>query len=97
MASPEATALELIRNHCDNGIRYYTWALKRMPTIPEQAEHVPLVENLRSALAQVLAYVEGATNERSAVLMNSEIVLRYTKAVEDEGWEPTFVTERSSG
>ena len=97
VASPEAAALELIRNHCDNGIRYYTWALKRMPTIPEQANHVPLAENLRSALAQVLAYVEGASNERGAMLMRNEIVARYTKVVEDEGWEPPFITDPSSG
>jgi hypothetical protein len=32
--------LELIRAHCDNGLRYLTWALKRMPSIPEQAGHV---------------------------------------------------------
>jgi hypothetical protein len=96
-ATPEATALELIRNHCDNGIRYYTWALKRMPTIPEQAEHVPVVENLRSALAHVLAYVEGASDERSATLKRNEIVLRYIKAVEDEGWEPDLGAGRSSG
>jgi hypothetical protein len=52
-------ALEVIRTHCDNGLRYYTWALKRMPSIPEQAEDVREVENSRRALAIVLAYVQG--------------------------------------
>jgi hypothetical protein len=33
-------ALELIRADCDRGLRYYTWALERMPSIPEQAPHV---------------------------------------------------------
>jgi hypothetical protein len=30
-------ALELIREYCDNGYQYYTWALARMPSIPDQA------------------------------------------------------------
>jgi len=82
--------LERIRSHCDNGIKYYTWALKRMPSIPEQAGSVRQVENLRSSLAHVLAYVEGATDERSAMLRRNEIVSRYAKSVEQEGWEPPF-------
>jgi hypothetical protein len=32
--------LELIRAHCDNTLKYQTWALRRMPSIPEQAGHV---------------------------------------------------------
>jgi hypothetical protein len=83
-------ALERIRAHCDNGIRYYTWALKRMPSIPAQAGHVPQVDNLRSSLAHVLAYVEGATDERSAMRMRDEIVTRYVRLVEEEAWEPPF-------
>jgi hypothetical protein len=43
--------LELIRTHCDNGLRYTTWALKKMPSIPEQAGHVGQVQNHRHALA----------------------------------------------
>jgi hypothetical protein len=83
-------AHERIRSHCDNGIRYYTWALKRMPSIPEQAGSVRQIENLRSSLAHVLAYIEGATDERSAMLKRDEIVRRYVKSVEQEGWEPPF-------
>lgn len=82
--------LERIRSHCDRGLRYYTWALKRMPSIPEQAGSVREVENLRFSLADVLAYVEGATDERSAMLRTDEIVSRYAKLVEEEGWEPPF-------
>lgn len=82
--------LERIRSHCVNGIKYYTWALKRMPSIPEQAGSVRQVENLRSSLAHVLAYVEGATDERSAMLRRDEIVSRYAESVEQEGWEPPF-------
>ncbi len=81
-------SLELIRKHCDSGLRYYTWALKRMPSIPEQADHVPLVESHRAMLANVLAYVEGADSERTAVSAREEIIRRYVAAVEDEGWEP---------
>ena len=89
--SPSADeALELIREHCDTGLRYYTWALERMPSIPDQAEHVDQVRNLRSSLAQVLAYVEGAKDERSAMLAREGIVLRYIATVEAEGWEPPF-------
>ncbi len=90
-ASPSADeALELIRVHCDKGLRYYTWALEQMPSIPDQAEHVDHVRNLRSSLAQVLAYVEGANDERSAMLAREGIVLRYIATVEAEGWEPPF-------
>jgi hypothetical protein len=88
--SDQAGAVALIREHCDNGIRYYTWALKRMPFIPEQAGHVQHVESLRSALAHVLAFIEGAADERSAMLARPEIIERYERAVEDEGWEPPF-------
>jgi hypothetical protein len=87
--SPEES-LEQIRQHCDNGLRYYTWALSRMPSIPDQAGDVNHVRNLRSSLAHVLAYVEGATDERDAMVARDEIVLRYIAAVEDEGWEPPF-------
>ena len=84
-------ALERIRAHCDNGIRYYTWALKRMPSIPAQAGHVPFIENRRFAMAVVLAFVEGATDEQTATIAaRDEIVPRYAKAVEEEGWEPSF-------
>ena len=85
--------LERIRAHCDNGIRYYTWALTRMPSIPEQEGQVQHVDNLRSSLAHVLAYVEGATDERSAMLKRDEIVMRYMRLVEEEAWEPPFHTE----
>lgn len=85
-----AETLVRIRAHCDDGLRYYTWALRRMPSIPEQAGQVPNVENLRSALAHVLAYVEGASDERSVMLASREIVARYERAVEEDGWEPPF-------
>ena len=54
--NPEGS-LELIRQHCDNGLRYFTWALERMPSIPDQATHVDLVQDLRSV---VLVGVVGA-------------------------------------
>ncbi|MET0800556.1 MAG: hypothetical protein ABWZ53_05260 [Actinomycetota bacterium] len=64
-----------------------------MPSIPEQADHVPLVRSLRSSLAQVLAYIEGATDERSAMSKKDEIEARYETLVQDEGWEPSFVKD----
>jgi hypothetical protein len=83
-------SLEQIRQHCDNGLRYYTWALGRMPSIPDQAGAVDHVRSLVSSLAHVLAYVEGASDERSAMAARDEIVRRYIAAVETEGWEPPF-------
>jgi hypothetical protein len=73
-----AESLELIRQHCENGLRYYARALKTMPLIPEQAEHVQPVWNSLHALALVLAYVEGAQDDRSAMSEAREIILRYT-------------------
>jgi hypothetical protein len=87
--------LERIRAYCDNGIKYYTWALERMPSIPEQAGHVGQVRNLRASLAHVLAYIEGATDERGAMLQRGEIVKRYAGSVRDEGWEPPFASDES--
>jgi hypothetical protein len=84
--------LELIRTHCDNGLRYTTWALKKMPSIPEQAGHVGQVQNHRHALAIVLAYLEGADDERSASSAADSIVQRYIAAVDAEGWEPPFAS-----
>src|SRR5712671_6453583 len=83
-------SLERIREHCDKGLRYYTWALGRMPSVPHQAGKVDHVRNLRSWLAQVLAYIEGARNEGSAVLAREQIVLRYIATVKDEGWQPPW-------
>ena len=82
--------MELIREYCDNGLRYYTWALERMPSIPDHAGSVNHVRNLRSSLAHVLAYIEGATDNRTAMLGRDEIVRRYIETVEAEGWEPPF-------
>lgn len=90
-------ALELIRRHCDNGLRYYAWALKRMSSIPDQAEDVHLLWNHMHALALVLAYVEVATDERSALLEAAEISHRYVELVEAEGWEPPFHRRRPEG
>jgi hypothetical protein len=87
--NPQET-LELIRAHCDNGLRYTTWALKRMPSIPEQAGHIREVENSRHSLALVLAYVEGADDEHAAASAMDAIVQRYIATVEAEGWEPPF-------
>jgi len=86
----DAETLERIREHCDNGLKYYTWALKRMPSIPEQAGEVGHVESLRSGLAHVLAYLEGAADERRAMLAREAILTRYSRLVEDESWEPPF-------
>jgi hypothetical protein len=87
----------LLRQHCDNGLRYYAWALRRMPSIPEQAEHVPRVWNELHGLALVLAYVEGAMDVRSALLEAHEIGLRYVETVAGEGWEPPFASAGPGG
>ncbi len=87
--SAEETS-ELIRAHCDSGLRYYTWALKMMPSIPEQAGHVDMVAGDRHALALVLAYVEGADDERTALSAVDAIVQRYNTLFESEGGEPPF-------
>jgi hypothetical protein len=88
--------LELIRAHCDNGLRYYTWALKRMPSIPEQAGQVQQVEGYQRAPALVLAYVEGADDERTALSAVDAIIRRYDELVEAEGWVPPFAREDGS-
>ena len=64
-----------------------------MPSIPEQAGHVPLVRNLKSPWAHVLAYIEGATDERSVMSKGEEIEARYENAVEDERWESPFAKD----
>ena len=89
--------LELIRAQCDSSMRYYTWALKRMPSIPEQADHVREVENSRREVAMWLAYVEGADDARSALSAVDAIILRYDTAPDWQGWEPgncSFCGER---
>jgi hypothetical protein len=87
---PRRGSALLIRAHCDNGLRYFTWAIKRMPSIPEQAGYVREVQNDRNALAIVLAYVEGADDERAAGPAAYAIIRRYI--VEAEGWEPPFAS-----
>jgi hypothetical protein len=63
-----------------------------MPSIPEQEGRVGEVENPRRGLALVLAYVEGADDERSGLPTVDSIVQRYIAAVEAEGWEPPFAS-----
>ena len=72
--------LELIRAQCDSSMKDHTWALRRMPSIPEQAEHVREVENSRRAVAMWLAYVEGADDPRSALSAVDAIIQRYEAA-----------------
>src|SRR3954447_941949 len=86
-------AIELIRAHCDRGLRYYTWALERMPSIPEQAPRVNQVRSALSALAHILAYVEGAEDERQAMTLRDEIIERYADVVAVEGWQPPFAVD----
>jgi len=89
--------LELIRAQCDNSLKYHTWALRRMPSIPEQAGHVQEVENSRRSVAIWLAYVEGADDERSALSAVDAIIQRYEAAPDVEQWEPgncSFCGER---
>jgi len=89
--------LELIRAQCDNSLKYYTWALKRMPSIPEQAGHVREVENSRRAVAMWLAYVEGADDVESALSAVDAIIQRYEAAPDWQEWEPgncSFCGER---
>jgi hypothetical protein len=89
--------LELIRAQCDDSLKYYTWALKRMPSIPEQAGHVREVENSRRAVAMWLAYVEGADDARSALSAVDAIIKRYDSAPDWQEWEPghcSFCGER---
>jgi hypothetical protein len=80
--------LELIRAQCDSSMKDHTWALKRMPSIPEQAEHVREVENSRRAVAMWLAYVEGADDVRSALSAIDAIIQRYEAAPDWQEWEP---------
>jgi hypothetical protein len=61
-----------------------------MPDIPAQAPHVNQIRNAALALAHVLAYVEGAGDERAAMLARQEIMERYAVSVENEGWQPPF-------
>src|SRR5512132_857599 len=89
--------LELIRAQCDSSMKNHTWALKRMPSIPEQAEHVREVENSRRAVAMWLAYVEGADDPRSALSAVDAIIQRYEAAPDWQEWEPgncSFCGER---
>jgi hypothetical protein len=89
--------LELIRAQCDSSLKYLTWALKRMPSIPEQAEHVREVHNSRHSVAMWLAYVEGADDARSAMSAIDAIIQRYESAPDWEEWEPgncSFCGER---
>jgi hypothetical protein len=89
--------LELIRAECDSSLKYHTWALKRMPAISEQAEHVREVENSRRAVAMWLAYVEGADDVRSALSAVDAIIQRYEAAPDWQEWEPgncSFCGER---
>lgn len=89
--------LELIRAQCDNSLKYCTWALRRMPSIPEQAEHFHLVENDRRAVAMWLAYVEGADGVESALSAVDAIIQRYEAAPDWQEWEPgncSFCGER---
>jgi hypothetical protein len=92
-----AERLELIRAQCDSSLKCYTWALKRMPSIPEQSGHVREVENSRRAVATWLAYVEGADDERSALSAVDAIIQRYETAPDWQEWEPgncSFCGER---
>jgi hypothetical protein len=66
-----------------------------MPSIPDQAGSVPQVENSMYALALVLAYVEGASTEREALLAARGITTRYAETVEAERWEPSFGTRHN--
>ena len=70
MADMPEAALSRVRVFCDEGIRYYTWALQRMPSIPEQAAHVGRIEERRLGLAHVLAFVEGAADNRTGLAWN---------------------------
>jgi len=79
--------LELIRGQCDSSMKDHTWALKRMPSIPEQAEHVREVENSRRAVAMWLAYVEGADDPRSALSAVDAIIQRYEAAPDWQEWD----------
>jgi hypothetical protein len=88
-ASPEET-IELIRAHCENQLRYYCWALERMPSIPEQADQVEQVRGLLSPLAQVLAFIDGASDDIAATTVRDEIIRRVADQVSTEAWEPPF-------
>ena len=83
-------SVELLRQHCDDGLRHYTWVLER-PSVPEQEGYVQAVRNGLYAMALVLAFVEGAPDERTAMLDAHEITLRYVESVKNEGWEPPFM------
>lgn len=83
-------SVELIRRYCDNGLRHFAWALKRMPYIPRQVGETEHVQDLMSSLAHVLAFIEGAREERTAILARDDIVRRYRVIIETEEWQPPF-------
>jgi hypothetical protein len=89
-SSDAETRLGTIRDHCDRGLRYYAWALKRMPSILEQVDQIPQVTSSMFALALVLAYADGAETEREALRTAGDITSRYNDAVESEEWQPQF-------
>jgi hypothetical protein len=80
--------LQLIQAHCDNGMRYATFALKQMASVSEQTPHVRQMESVRRQVAQVLAFVEGADDARAAMSAGEEIIQRYIRIVDEEGWRP---------
>jgi hypothetical protein len=77
--TPDET-LELLRSKCDSSLRYYGPAIQRMPSIPEQADHVDEVWNLMMQLGVMLAYIEGASDDKEATLRaRDDILPRYTE------------------
>ena len=86
--------IERIRDHCDNGLRYYTSALNRLRsgewvpsrTAAEQEERER--SNAIHALGNILALIEGAGDAKEMMAARDEIFDRYLKLTKAEPWVP---------
>ena len=63
---------------------------QRSQRFRQSADHIGQTVNERYARAFVLAYIEGATDDRTAGSAVDEIIRRYEAIVGTEGWEPSL-------
>src|SRR6266550_3653878 len=86
--------IKRIRDHCDNGLRYYTSALNRLRsgewvpsrTSADQEEHE--LSNAIYALGNIMALIEGAEDPKEMMTAREEIFDRYLKITLAEPWVP---------
>lgn len=87
----DSIRLRRARTHCDGGIRYCIWALNRVGEVDDE---VRTLERHLFSLAQIVALLEGALNEREAGIMAREVIIpRYRGLVESEEWAPSWGSE----